>query len=267
MRVNRMDALLQVGGDRSAGETVSDVVYSRIRADILFGHLAPGERLRLDSASRRYGASVGTMRELLSRLASERLVVAEGQRGFEVAPASPSEFREVSALRLLLEEHALTLSFAAGDLNWEARVVAAHHKLAVLENRMLSRDTQDLQGLRQCDREFHRALISACGSRVLLDTYASVHDRYLRYLTIAAIFRGQVSVSEHSELLTCALARDARRASEILKAHIHSCVDHALASAPHAWASQPRLRGEASRHANGSRPGLVAGSKARPRRA
>src|SRR5215213_2232863 len=109
------------------GETVGDMVYTRLRTDILFGHLPPGGRLRLDAISRRYGASVSTMRELLNRLASEGLIVAEGQRGFEVAPVSPREFREIGALRLLLETHAIIQSFAAGDLDWEARVVAAHY--------------------------------------------------------------------------------------------------------------------------------------------
>ncbi len=237
-----MGVLLRIDGDRASGETVGEIVYARLRADILFGHLAPGERLRLDVASRRYGASVGTMRELLSRLASEGLVVAEGQRGFQVAPASPSEFREVASLRLLLEGHAMTLSFAAGDLDWEAQVVAAHHKLAVLESRMGPGDDGDLAGLRQADRDFHRALIAACGSRVLTETYASVLDRYLRYLTIAVVFRGDISVREHVDLLACALGRDARRATEILAAHIGSCVDHALVTSPPAWESVPKPR-------------------------
>ena len=35
-----------------------------------------------------YGASVSTLREALNRLCSEGLVIAEGQRGFEVAPIS-----------------------------------------------------------------------------------------------------------------------------------------------------------------------------------
>lgn len=231
-----MGTLLQFDGDQSPGETIGQVVYARIRADILFGHLAAGERLRLDDASRRYGASVGTMRELLSRLSSEGLVVAEGQRGFEVAPATPSEFREVAALRLLLEGHAVALSFAAGDLDWESRVVAAHHKLSVLENRILSGIDEDLTQIRQADRELHRALISACGSRVLLETYASIHDRYLRYLTIAVIFRGEVSMREHAQLLDCALRRDVPRAIEILKLHINSCLDHALGSGVPGWA-------------------------------
>jgi DNA-binding GntR family transcriptional regulator len=233
-----MGVLLRFDGERTAGGTVGDLVYARIRTDILFGHLAPGERLRLDEASRRYGASVGTMRELLSRLASEGLVVAEGQRGFQVAPASPSEFREVAALRLLLEGHGLSLSFAAGDLDWESRVVAAHHKLAVLESRMLAGTGTDLTQIRQADREFHRALISACGSRVLMETYASVHDRYLRYLTIAVLFRGEISVGEHADLLDCALRRDARRATDILQLHIGSCVEHALADGTPDWAGR-----------------------------
>lgn len=236
----------------AAGETVADAVYARIRADILFGQLAPGERLRLDEASRRYGASIGTMRELLNRLASEELVVAEAQRGFEVAPVSPSEFREIAALRLLLEEHALALSFAAGDLDWEARVVAAHHKLAVTESRMLDGTEADPNLVRQCDRAFHQALISACSSRVLMETHRSVHDRYLRYLTIAVIFRGEISVREHAALLACALARDAPRAIEILRVHVGSCVDHALSDERPRWAAQSPARGEVAARGKGT---------------
>jgi DNA-binding GntR family transcriptional regulator len=203
------------------------------------------------------------MRESLSRLASEGLVVAEGQRGFEVAPASPSEFREVAALRLLLEEHALSLSFAAGDLDWESRVVAAHHKLAVLEHRMLAGTGTDLAQVRRADREFHRVLISACGSRVLSATYASLHDRYLRYLTIAVTFRGEVSVREHAELLKCALQRDAVRASEILKVHIGSCVEHALADETPDWA----VRNSRSETASGGARRVASGAhKSRPSR-
>src|SRR5690242_16013741 len=174
-----MSALPGFGTDHT-GETVGDVVYARIRADILFGRLPPGERLRLDAVSRRYGASVSTMRELLNRLASEGLIVAEGQRGFEVAPVSPREFREVGALRLLLETHAMTQSFAAGDLDWKARVVAAHHKLSVTETRMIENAGADPVAWKRCDREFHQALISACGSGVLMAAHSSVYDKYLR---------------------------------------------------------------------------------------
>src|SRR6266852_7654934 len=89
-------------------DSVGETTYRRIRTDIIFGKLAPGEKLKLDRLRERYGASVSTLRELLNRLSSEGLVVAEGQRGFEVADVSAQNLRELAALRLLLETHALT---------------------------------------------------------------------------------------------------------------------------------------------------------------
>ena len=83
-------------------DSVSEKAYRRIRTDIIFGKLAPAEKLKLDRLREDYGASVGTLRELLNRLASEGLVLAEGQRGFEVAPVSAENLRESAALRLLL---------------------------------------------------------------------------------------------------------------------------------------------------------------------
>lgn len=236
-----MRTLHGITGGESAGETVGDLAYSRIRADILFGRLHPGERLRLDAFSRRYSASISTMRELLNRLSSEGLIVAEGQRGFEVAPVSPAEFQEVGALRLLLEVHAMTQSFAAGDLDWEARVVAAHHKLSVLESRMIERSDADPVLWKQCDRMFHQALISACGSRTLMATHSAVYDKYLRYQMIAVIFRGEAA-QEHGELLDCALKRNAARAGTILQNHIESCVNFALSEGATDWASNRSVR-------------------------
>src|SRR5688572_6236125 len=116
--------------------TIADRAYDQIRSDIVFGRLEPGRRLRLERLVTGYGASVSTVREILNRLASEGLVVAEGQRGFRVTPVSPAGFHDVAAMRLLLEDYAIPRSFAAGDLEWESRVVAAHHKLSVMERRM-----------------------------------------------------------------------------------------------------------------------------------
>ena len=168
------------------------------------------------------------MREILNRLSSETLVVAEGQRGFEVAPVSPEHLREIADLRLLLEGHALEQSFAAGDVEWEGRVVAAHHKLAGLERRMKDGDYSEVQTWKRYDWEFHQALISACGSEVLMETHASVFDQYLRYQLIALSFRGDIASAEHLALRDCALAKDAAKARDVLTRHILGGVEHAL---------------------------------------
>jgi DNA-binding GntR family transcriptional regulator len=209
-------------------DTVGERVYRRLRNDILFGRLAPSQRLKLDAMKDAYGVSISTLRELLSRLTSEGLIIAEGARGFEVAPVSPENFREIANLRQLLECHALERSFAAGDMDWEGRVVAAHHKLATMEKRAAANGGDHGELLKRYDWEFHQALLSACGSKVLLEAHGEVFDKYLRYLIIAVVFRGEIAVQEHKQLLDYALARDAKAAQAVLIKHIQDCVTFTL---------------------------------------
>lgn len=208
--------------------TIGENAYRRIRSDIIFGRLPPRQKLKLERLRDSYGASISTLREILNRLSSESLVIAEGQRGFEVAPVSVANLREIAALRLLLESHALEESFAAGDMEWEGRVVAAHHKLASLERRMRAGDRSETELWKRYDWEFHQALISACGSAVLMDTHAAIFDKYLRYQMIALSFRGDIAAEEHRIMHDSALERDAIKAREVLVRHVDGGVEHAL---------------------------------------
>ena len=221
---------MQKSAIRSAAEhdSVGDKAYRQIRTDIVFGKLAPGQKLRLDAMRQQYGVSVSTLRELLSRLVAEGLVLAEGQRGFEVSPVSAANLREIAALRLLLEGHALERSFAAGDVEWEGRVVAAHHKLALMEKRMVKGQRNDTELWKRYDWEFHHALISACGSAALLELHAPIYDKYLRYQMVIGLYRGDIAADEHQRLLACALERDAATAREILTTHLEACVEYTV---------------------------------------
>ena len=222
-------------------ETAGERAYRHIRRDILFGRLAPAQKLKLDGLKESYGVSISTLRELLSRLTSEGLIVAEGARGFEVAPISPENLKEVANLRQLLECHAMALSFATGDMEWEGRVVAAHHKLAMVESRMLAGDRSAPDLWKRYDWEFHHALISACGSKAHLHAHSAAYDKYLRYQMIAVVFRGEIAAREHRQLLECALRRDTKSAQGVLVKHIQDCVSYTLAN----WPSELRAHGSA----------------------
>lgn len=209
-------------------ETIAETGYRRIRADILFGRLAPGQKLKLESLKESYGTSISTLREILNRLSSDGLVLAEGQKGFEVSPVSVADLKEIAGLRLLLETHALEQSFTRGDMDWEADLVSAHYKLARMEVVMASGDTGQAEEWKRYDWEFHQALISACGSRLLMETHAAVFDKYLRYQMVALSYRGEVASREHQALLDAALKRDVETAKQILTLHIEGGVEHAL---------------------------------------
>jgi DNA-binding GntR family transcriptional regulator len=210
-------------------EAIGDEGYRRIRADIVFGRLRPGQRLKLESLKEGYGVSVSTLREILSRLAAEGFVLAEGRRGFEVAPVSVENLKELAELRLLLETHAMEASFARADVEWEGRVVSAHHKLASTEKLMES-GIGELEQWKRYDSEFHQALISNCGSRVLMEAHAAAFDKYFRYQMVAFRYRGNEPSLQHKTLLDCALRRDAAAAATVLEAHVNNCVEHSLAT-------------------------------------
>jgi len=210
-------------------EAVGDDGYRRIRSDIVFGRLRPGQRLKLDGLRETYGVSVSTLREILSRLTAEGFVIAEGRRGFDVAPVSAANLKELAELRLLLESHAMRLSFERADVEWEGRVVSAHHKLAATE-RLMASGIGEPEQWKRYDGEFHHALISNCGSRVLVDAHALAFDKYFRYQLVAFLYRGGEPAVQHKALLDCALKRDAATATTILTAHVNNCVAHALAT-------------------------------------
>jgi GntR family carbon starvation induced transcriptional regulator len=211
-------------------EAVGDDGYRRIRSDIIFGRLRPGQKLKLDGLKETYGVSVSTLREILNRLTAEGFVLAEGRRGFEVAAVSIDNLKELAALRLLLESHAMEASFANADVEWEGRVVSAHHKLASTE-RLMESDIGEPEQWKRYDGEFHQALISNCGSRVMMETHALVFDKYFRYQMVAFNYRGGEPAVQHKALLDCALRRDATTAKTILAKHVNNCVEHALATA------------------------------------
>ncbi|NKL97551.1 GntR family transcriptional regulator [Rhizobium leguminosarum] len=211
-------------------ETVSDVVFRQIREDIISGTLPPGTKIKLEQAKERYSIGISSLREILSRLTTENLVVAEGQRGFEVSPASRRELLELADLRIVLETHAIGLAFAAGNLEWEGRIVAAHHRLAAAERKLLAGDVSRTVDWVRYDWEFHQAIVSACNSATLMATLSSVFDRFLRYHMLAESFRGKPVVDDHRLLFELSIQRDVAAATDVVRRHVQNGVEHVLKS-------------------------------------
>ena len=178
-------------------DTIGSTIYKKIKNDIIFGKLLPSEKLKLDDLKSKYPASLSTLRETLNRLASEGFVLAEEQRGFFVTPCTQNDLIEIANLRILLESHAINLSFKYGDTDWEGNLVAAHHKLSLMEERMEKKEKGIIELWKQYDWEFHLACISACGSKNLLRLHSNLFDRYLRYQFVVLNYRGQGAIEEH----------------------------------------------------------------------
>ncbi len=208
--------------------TIGASTYQRIKRDIIFGELEPGTKLKLEALKERYSASLSTLRETLNRLASDGFVEAPEQRGFFVTPVSREDLLEIAELRSLIECHALELSIKNGDTDWEGDLVAAHHKLHLLEQKLLKGDDAEKETWKRYDFEFHQALIAACNSKNLMSVHAIVFDKYLRYQMLVLTYRGEVAANEHKAMFDAALRRDTDTATSILRQHIQNGLDHAL---------------------------------------
>lgn len=197
----------------------------QLREDLIFGTWAPGERLRPQALRARYETTSSALREALIRLAGEGLVEMEEQRGFSTIRPSPETFHEVRHMRLLVECEGARLSIRRGDLEWEADLNAAHHRLAHIEQRMRGADDirDYIQMWSRHDQAFHVALMAACGSDLLMREHARIYERF-RMHVVAELqqwgFRGELNVEEHGAILAAALDRDAAACCEALDAHL-----------------------------------------------
>ena len=209
-------------------KSVAATTYDRIRHDIIFGKLRPGTKLKLNPLRVNYGVSVTTLREILNRLVSDGFVRAEEQRGFFVSSVSKDDLIEISQLRILLECSALEASIKNGTEDWEASLVAAHHKLSLSEKKMLNEDDEGKENRKQNDREFHLATIKACNSQNLLSSHSTVYFKYLRYQMLILTNRGQIAAHEHKVILDACLKRDTQMAKQELEKHILLGLEHCL---------------------------------------
>ena len=201
--------------------TLSSRIGADLRAEILRGSLAPGEKINLDQLRARYDVSISPLREAVARLVADGLVEFEDQRGYTVSPISAADLADVTALRETLEAQALESSIATGDLNWESDVVEALYRLNHTPRQNGAEDWEEAH------TAFHLSLISGCRRPRLLQVCTTLrlqHDRYRRVLLGDAELAasGRRVEEEHSAIADAAVARESARAVALLRAHIEA---------------------------------------------
>jgi DNA-binding GntR family transcriptional regulator len=196
-------------------------VYDRLRSDLLNGVLHPSQKLKMVELTDRFGVSQSVVREALTRLTEQGLLVATPQRGFRVRDLSIEDIAELTETRIQVESIAVRLAVERGDLQWETGILAAHHRL---ERTPVTRDdgtvSEDWSGHH---RDFHQALLAGCGNRRLESVASSLRDSaelYRRWYWVLTDDHQRDLAAEHRQLKELALARNADRAVEVLTEHI-----------------------------------------------
>lgn len=198
---------------RASRVSAPNRVREKIRKDILEGRLPPGSQLRQDELAEKYGVSRIPVREALSHLQAEGLVILEPNRGAAVAPLSLEEVLEMLEIRIALECRALRLAIpnmVEADFQSAKKILSAY-----------DRARTPAKWSELC-WDFHHAIYAPANLPKLL---AMIKDNYWN---IGRFTRMQVSMAagkerpqrEHYELVNLCMAGDIEKAVGLLEEHI-----------------------------------------------
>lgn len=214
----------------NSSETLASTVYQALLSDILAGKLKPNQKLRLHSLKLEYNVGNSPLREALNRLSTNGMVVREENKGFRVSSASIEELEELIRTRCWLEEIALRESMKNGGDKYHERLLLSAHRLSRASvNTGGSYGSPEQENLH---REYHRALLSACNSSILIEYCNQLHEQTLRYRNLVEVIRYREGHEgkEHSAILNAVLDGEADKAVKLLVKHYEITAEIVIAS-------------------------------------
>lgn len=210
---------------RAGSETLATSAYEQLRFDIIRGSFEPGTKLLIRELCERYGIGLGPIREALNRMSRDGLVQLNDQRGFAVTPVTEEDLEDIIRVRCWANEEALRAAIAKGGQDWEEALVLALHRMSRMP---LPTEENPNAERERAHRAFHHSLISACGSKWLLDFCEQLFDaadRY-RFLSRRQYESGTTRRSDdHQQIMDAALRRDADEAVRLLKNHFQQTLE------------------------------------------
>lgn len=150
---------------------LNEKVYGHVRAALLSGELAPGQKLSLGSLSDQLGVSRSPVHQALTRLAAEGLVDVRSRRGYFVTPITTKEVTEGYDVRLALELSAAER--AVGSLD-EAQLGRLRAAFEAAQETMLPDRPWDLHAYIHANQRFHRLHLDLAGNEALSTIYGSL---------------------------------------------------------------------------------------------
>ncbi|MEQ3553357.1 GntR family transcriptional regulator [Pseudonocardia nematodicida] len=197
-------------------ESLADRVYRVLRDEITHGRLAQGERLDVTAISESMGVSKTPLREALSRLEGDQLVVTRPRSGTYVAHITADDIDEMCGMRKAIEwfaTHEATLRMP-DRVKHELReeIVAADEAMA----------RGDHEPFFASDMNLHRTIIEHAGNARMLAVRDSI-EAYLEWLRIAGAngtHRSGGAAARHHEIIDAMIDGDADRAQSAAAVHV-----------------------------------------------
>jgi DNA-binding GntR family transcriptional regulator len=215
--------------EQVGARSLSRAVFADVRGGILNGTYAPGSKLSPRAIATSSKVSLSVVREALTRLAEQGLVVAEPQLGFSVVTLDLDGAQDLNRVRVLIEGAATKDAIEHADVEYETRVIASHHRLARTPQWVDEESQTVTEEWARAHSQFHAALLSTCTSPRLIELAASLRETAELYRRWSSTFtatqlRRDVA-AEHLGLMQAALERDFDLGARLAGEHIHKTTE------------------------------------------
>lgn len=192
-------------------------VYGILRAKILDLQLPPDGKINIDALVRELGVSQTPIREALSQLEGDRLIVKTPGKGYRTTPLlGTTELRELFEFRLLVEPWAARTA-AVNRLINPARGLRA--SLDEFESGVAGDDSVRHR-LVAHDTHFHDRILSASSNEFALHAYRATHCHLHLFRLHPADYQGTATVEEHRGIVEAIAACDPDAAEEAMHQHL-----------------------------------------------
>jgi DNA-binding GntR family transcriptional regulator len=206
----------------TTGPSLADQAFGVLRDLITSGELPPGERLTERGLAARLGVSPTPIREAISRLVHERLLVRVNGRMLQVASLSPRRLWEMSLIQAALRGVAARLT-AESASDAELNQIEAAYRDSMRPRRR-SRPANPGSAGSELRHEFHQLIVRASHNPSLIDMIATA-EAFGRTLPTRAQASAGASESiqraeeEHAAIVAALNARDGEQAETLVREH------------------------------------------------
>jgi len=197
-------------------KSLREKIYEKIRDDITYGTMSPGERLVEDALAKRFKASRSPIREALRRLESEGLIEFARNKGITVSKLSIKQVDEIYTLRWLLESYATRLCAERATRNDVLYLKDLHEKLKAAAK------AYDLKNWLDNNTLFHNFLSDHSGNSNLIAILDILKRRIYRYKYMIVRIPGHFGeyIKHHEGILWACGRNDGAVAEEYMKLHL-----------------------------------------------
>jgi DNA-binding GntR family transcriptional regulator len=197
---------------------LGDEVYNSLYAQLMSRKIPPGGRIAIDSLVRELGVSQTPIREALSRLEAQGLVVKTHLIGYSAADQlNKSRLEQLYELRLMVEPAVA----AKAAVNMTEASIVALDEIAQQMNALVGSDTQGAYGqFAQRDSEFHDLIAAGSGNELARDALAHLHTHVHLFRLFHHSRATREANEEHAQIISALRRRDADAAGQAMRSHI-----------------------------------------------